>query len=166
MLAERLKMLPIKNDFVSIQLTDTLWTNYMAVFQYLIGNADYSVAGRHNVKLLRYNDVNQPNLIPVPYDFDYSGLVNANYAIPGENIGISSVTERYFLGPCRPAENYKKVLIEFQSKKEEIYRLINSFTYLAEKERQSVISYLNELFDYQNESYFIEKSFLSTCQNK
>jgi hypothetical protein len=164
MLAERLNMIPIENDNVSIQLTDTLWTNYMAIFQYMIGNADYSVEGRHNVKLLRYTDFNKPNLIPVPYDFDYTGIVDAFYAIPGENLGITSVKDRYFLGPCRPIQDYLPILDDFQGRKEEIYQLINSFEYLSEKERKGVTAYLDEFFNYTDKVYFIESSFLSTCR--
>ncbi|MFC2113227.1 hypothetical protein ACFLTA_08170 [Bacteroidota bacterium] len=73
MLADRLNMIALKNDKVNIQQTDTTWTNNMSIFQFMIGNADYSVRGRHNVKLLRFQDPMKSNLIPVPYDFDYCG---------------------------------------------------------------------------------------------
>ncbi|MFC2096584.1 hypothetical protein ACFLQ3_02680 [Bacteroidota bacterium] len=49
-----------------------------------------------------YKDVTKPDLIPVPYDFDFAGLVNADYANPAEVLDIENVTERYFLGLCRP----------------------------------------------------------------
>lgn len=164
MMADRLNMMAIKNDHVSIQSTDSLWTNIMAVFQYLIGNADYSVEGRHNVKLIRTKDFNKPKLIPIPYDFDYAGIVNAHYAIPGNTLGIESVKERYFLGPCRSVTDYHEILEDFQSKKDEIYQLIDSFEYLSEKERKVTWEYLDEFFNYSDEEYFIQNSFTSTCR--
>lgn len=165
MLADRLKLIPIENDRISIQITDTLWTDYMAIFQYMIGNADYSVVGRHNLKLLRSMDFNKPNLIPVPYDFDYSGLVNAHYAVPGTTLGINSVKERYFLGPCRQAQDYQQILTAFKSKKDEIYELVKFFEYLSENERKNIVNYLDEFFNNMDANYFIAKSFLSTCRN-
>ena len=50
-----------------------------AMFEYMIGNLDFSLIAEHNFKL-----VQRPNLavFPIPYDFDYSGLVDASYALP------------------------------------------------------------------------------------
>ena len=41
------------------------------------------------------------NLLPVPYDFDYSGLVDAPYAVPPEGMPVKSVRKRYYRGYCR-----------------------------------------------------------------
>ncbi|MFC2098715.1 hypothetical protein ACFLSP_03110 [Bacteroidota bacterium] len=164
MLADRLNMIALKNDKVNIQQTDTTWTNNMSIFQFMIGNADYSVRGRHNVKLLRFQDPMKSNLIPVPYDFDYCGLVNAHYAIPGETLGISSVKERYFLGPCRTKKDYQDVINEFMSKKESILDLVNGFEYLSDKEKTQVSSYLEEFFTGSTGDRYIENFILSTCR--
>jgi hypothetical protein len=164
MLAERMDMYPIKNDFVSIRDTDTLWTNTMAIFQYMIGNADYSVVGRQNVKLLKSKDYMKPSIVPVPYDFDYSGLVNAHYAVPGETLGISSVKERYFLGPCRSIEDYQEVIDNFMSNEEVILDLVAGYEYLSEKDRTVVSNYLNEFYNGLNQNQYLEKAILSTCQ--
>ena len=146
LLAERLDALPVKLDYPGLSQTDPEVTGIMTVFNYLIGNADYSVTSRHNVKLLRLKDLGKMNPVPVPYDFDYSGLVNAHYAIPGDNLGITSVTQRYFLGPCRSEEDFRQIFSYFFGKKEEIYQLIESFEYLDERERNWAIAYLDEFF--------------------
>jgi hypothetical protein len=164
MLAERLDMYAFKSDFMSMKSTDTLWTNNMAVFQYMIGNADFSITGRHNVKLLRYKDYRKPNVIPVPYDFDYCGMVNAHYAIPGENLGIKSVRERYFLGPCRPPGEYREVLDVFSGKREIILGLIREFEYLSERDRKEIEEYLGGFYIASESRDFIERRFLSTCR--
>lgn len=165
MLAGRVDMLPLKLDHLGFAHTDTLWTDYMVMFQYMIGNDDYSISGRHNIKLLVPKDPMKIKPIPVPYDFDYSGIVNVGYATPREDIGQSNITERYFLGPCRSYENFREIIEIFQSKKQEIYDLINNFEYLPESERAKMIKYLDEFYNNSSHSDYINKNILSTCQD-
>jgi hypothetical protein len=164
LLADRLDAYPLKKDNIGLNQTDPGLTDIMAVFQYLIGNADYSITGRQNVKLLILKDIENRNPIPVPYDFDYSGFVNANYAIPGDNLGITSVTQRYFLGPCRSEEAFKQIFSYFNEKSEEIYNLVESFEYLSEKEKNRAIEYLDEFFLNAGNSGYIIKNIRSTCR--
>jgi hypothetical protein len=164
MLAERMDMLPFKNDRVSMKGTDSTWMDRMALFQYMIGNSDYSVTGRHNVKILRDKYPAKLKLIPVPYDFDYSGLVNARYAIPGDNLGIESVRERYFLGPCRDASEYRKTIDKFLSLQEGINNLVNDFEYLPRYEKADILKYLDGFFNNITESRYVEQRVMSTCR--
>ena len=61
----------------------------MAIFNYMIGNTDWSVPNQHNCKVLSDPNSARQNLgLIVPYDFDYCGIVNAPYAIPHEDFGI------------------------------------------------------------------------------
>ncbi len=53
----------------------------------MIGNTDYSSAYRHNEKLLFVDG----NIMPIPYDFDMSGLVDASYAVV--SVGSGSRTK-------------------------------------------------------------------------
>lgn len=164
MMAERLNSFPIKNDNISHTRTDSVSTDRVAVFQYMVGNGDYSIAGRHNVKLIKINEFQKPYPIPVPYDFDYSGLVNTYYALPGENLDLESVRERYFLGVCRSEEEYKSTLNYFKEKKEELIQLIADFEYLEEIEKADMINYLNEFYNEIDLQRFIERKFNSTCR--
>ncbi|MCO5725580.1 hypothetical protein [Robiginitalea marina] len=88
-------------------------------FQYMIGNTDFSVAYQHNEKLIF---VEGRSAIPVPYDFDMCGLVNANYAVvsqvQGESLEISHVTQRLYRGFKRSPAIYEQVRQEFLSKKD------------------------------------------------
>ncbi len=145
-MAERLDAYPLKENKISYKSTDRMQTDIMCLFQYLIGNADYSIQSRQNVKLLNMKDPDKQRPIPVPYDFDYSGFVNAEYAIPGDNLGIEKVTDRYFLGPCRSNERYSQILDIFYDKKNEIYSLVNSSEHLRESSKRTAIKYLDEFF--------------------
>lgn len=164
MLAERLNMVATPVDYVNLKLTDLYWTSHLAIYQYMIGNPDYSIQGRHNVKLLVDKDPFKPAPIPVPYDFDYAGIVDAFYALPGEELSIEYVTDRFFLGPCRTIDEYMEIIENFCSKKEEIYKLINEFEYLPEKDRSIMVRYLDEFFENCTNERYIKKRILTTCR--
>ena len=166
MMAERLDVLPVKSDNVSMHFTDTSSMDVAAVFMYMIGNADYSVAGRHNLKLIRRKDPMKPLLVPVPYDFDYAGIVNADYAVPGENLGITSVTDRYFLGPCREDHQFLAAGDEISSNKAAILGLVNSSPYLDDRNRREMDRYLNEFFSETERQERFLYNLRSTCANR
>ncbi|MFO7671665.1 MAG: hypothetical protein R6W31_18545 [Bacteroidales bacterium] len=150
MLAGRSGGLVIENDGLGMVHMRREEMLRAALFQFMIGNCDYSIAGRHNMKLLGLPGFGTQGYTPVPYDFDYAGFVNASYAVPGENLGISSVTQRYYLGPCREDAEYLSAIQYMEDHREEILELIQGFPYLGEKARNSAIGYI--------ESYFTEAS--------
>ena len=164
MMAERLGVMSLKSDAVSMKYTDTLMMNVVALYMYMIGNSDYSIAGRHNVKLIRRLDPIKPLPVPVPYDFDYSGIVNASYAIPGENLGLLSVTERYYLGPCRDDHHYLTAIEHIQKKKDRILEIVESSPYLDEKNSKEMLRYLKSYFSLAEKPESLLRSLKSTCR--
>jgi hypothetical protein len=146
MLAERVNAYAIEKDKLSMNFMEPDAMDLVALFQYMIGNSDYSITGRHNVKILGLPGFGTEGYTPVPYDFDYSGLVNAVYAIPGENLGIKSVTDRYYLGPCRAEHEFRLAMDHIESYRDEIMQLVNSFPHLDERRKEEIIYYLEEYF--------------------
>lgn len=78
-----------------------------ALFQYMIGNTDWSMTLGpdpaeccHNSKLLGVDARARTALTPLPYDFDNSGLVDAAYAVPNAILGTQSVKTRVYRGFC------------------------------------------------------------------
>ena len=119
----------------------------MAIFNYMIGNTDWSVPAKHNIIVLSQGASARPDLgVILPYDFDYAGLINADYAVPYEGSGLASVRDRKYLGICRDKEVFINELKEFLDKKEEFYKVINEFPYLKEKSKKEMIIYLDEFF--------------------
>jgi hypothetical protein len=138
----------------------------VAIFNYMIGNYDWAVPNQHNIKALIPLVVDAGRLaLAVPYDFDWTGLVNASYAIPAENVGTSSVRERIFTGVCRRREVFEKDLDEFLEKKEKIYHLINEFPYLNQRSKKDMIFYLDEFFNKTNGKKVILNEILNSCKN-
>ncbi|MGB5554922.1 MAG: hypothetical protein WBM83_09720, partial [Flavobacteriaceae bacterium] len=97
------------------------------IFQYLIGNTDFSQAYLHNVKIIFADD----GLIPLPYDFDMSGLVNTSYAvvsvIQGEQLDMTSVTQRKYRGFVRDVKVFNLVRQEILDKKIEILAMLDTY---------------------------------------
>jgi hypothetical protein len=91
------------------------------VFEYFIGNTDFLISTLHNVELLGTNGARA--VYPVPHDFDYSGAVNARYAIPAPELSLPTVRDRLFRGYCAPPAEFEKVFALFRTKKDSIYGL-------------------------------------------
>lgn len=92
----------------------------MGVFEYMIGNTDFLVSDLHNAFLL---GTAQGETIPVPYDFDYSGVVNTPYATPNPVLSIRNVRQRLFRGFCADPAEFTKVFTLLNEKKKAIYGL-------------------------------------------
>jgi hypothetical protein len=164
MLAERIGGLVVKKDELSNALMKPGDMDLAAMFNYMIGNSDYSIGGRHNMKILGMPGFGSEGYTPVPYDFDYSGLVNASYAVPGENLGISSVTERYYLGPCRKDEAYVAAIEHINQYREDILQMVNDFEYLDQKRKKNVIWYLEDYFAVAGTDHQLKYSLQKTCR--
>ncbi len=165
-LGERIKAVPI--DAVNLNQKHIIpeMMDRMAIFFYMIGNTDWSVPNQHNCKVLTPMVFEGISLgMIVPYDFDYSGLVNAEYAVPPEGLGIESVLQRRYLGICRSEDAYINALREFSDKKDQFYKVINEFTLLSEKERKKMTGYLDSFyagFDKRNSIVF---NLLNECKS-
>jgi hypothetical protein len=138
----------------------------LAIFNYMIGNYDWSLPGQHNVKVIKPMVIDPVGLaIAIPYDFDWTGLVNASYAIPAEVVGTETIRERLFVGICRTREVFQKDLEIFTEKKDEFYRVIDEFPYLNKREKKDMTVYLDEFFnDLTGKSRLID-ILLNSCKN-
>ncbi|HEX8278293.1 MAG TPA: hypothetical protein VF540_06340, partial [Segetibacter sp.] len=84
----------IKKREFSAEATNRQQMTLVNLFQYMIGNTDWSVGKYHNIKLmLSKNDTLSPPYT-IPYDFDYAGIVDAPYAVPNEELEIKTVRDR------------------------------------------------------------------------
>lgn len=136
----------------------------VAIFEYMIGNTDWSVPNEHNIKLIfsRKEDYALP--YAVPYDFDYCGLVDASYAVPNEVIGTEKITERVYRGFPRSMEELQQTLQLFRDKKEAIYSLINGFTLITERNRKIMTGYLDEFYKTINSENAVKNIFIDKAR--
>ena len=152
-----------KVERVPLNRTHKEKTIKMSVFQYLIGNTDWSVWALHNVLLLKENQTALP--IVVPYDFDWCGLVNAPYARPAEHLPISSVRQRLYRGYCRPDADLQPVLDEFRLHRDKIYQTCQDIPFLTQKELGQIIKYIDQFYKILDNPRAIEVEFHRNCRN-
>jgi hypothetical protein len=126
-----------------------------AVFQYMISNLDWAMtagpAGQdccHNARLIGAKGVTgaSMSLIPVPYDFDYSGLVNAPDAVPPAGIPVSSVKVRRYRGFCAHNEEVKAFFAEISGRRDSLTAVLNE-TPLDDRTRRNAADYLGSFFE-------------------
>lgn len=134
----------------------------IALFQYMIGNTDWSVKALHNIKLLGV--VGGPP-VPIPYDFDFSGLVNAPYAMPAPHLPITNVRERHYNGHCQPIENLQKQKILFTEKREAIFKELEILRSLDLKIYNSTKEYLESFYEILNAEDLSNTVFVKECRN-
>jgi len=136
--------------------------NVLSVFQFMIGNTDWSVPALHNVVLLKEDSTDLP--IAVPYDFDWCGMVNSPYAVPAEFLPIESVRTRLYRGFCRPDEEVQLALDEFRQRRDEIYHTCSSVPFLTEKELNKTIKYMDQFFKTIENPNAVELAFHRNCR--
>ncbi|MEQ9400366.1 MAG: hypothetical protein RJQ04_14485 [Longimicrobiales bacterium] len=133
----------------------------VALFQYMIGNTDWSGAFFHNVELVRTVD---GRYMPVPYDFDFSGLVNARYATPPPQVNIRNVRQRAFRGFCRPTVDHGDLARQFQSIRDELGPLFRTVAGLEDRELERGLEYLDEFWEVLEDQGKYEREILRDCR--
>lgn len=145
-MAERNHMTSLDRDLVSPEAIVEEDFFRMAVFQYLIGNTDWSIQYRQNIKLINSAESGRP--FAVPYDFDHAGIVRAPYANPAPELKLASVTDRRYRGYCvEEMDVFEKTFSEFIENKVEIYALYTSSDLLDEKYIKSTVKFLDTFFE-------------------
>jgi hypothetical protein len=138
---------------------DTLMT--MMLFEYMIANTDVSIFKLHNVKLMV---TEQKVEYPVPYDFDFSGLVDTPYSNPDTRLGISSVRDRIYRGPCGSEAEFDRALEKFRAKKADVMALYDSVPDLTAGYRKEARSYLESFYSATERSR-IKKTLVDGCKS-
>lgn len=135
----------------------------MGVFQYMIGNTDFSVSALHNVELFFKVD---GTILPIAYDFDFSGAVNARYAVPDAKLNIPNVRQRLFRGYCTDADSYARVFTLFREKKPEIYALYSDEIgkLMDRRTVKETLRYFDEFYKTIDDPRSARRSIIESCR--
>ncbi len=145
---------------------DAVELSRFMLFQYLIGNTDWEVLSGpqedeccHNVRVTHAaasngaisngansNGMNSNGMIAVPYDFDSSGMVDAQYAGPHQSLPIKQVTQRLFRGFCRHNDSLETVRREFLGHRRAIFGLLENESHLNPRRRRTVSHYFEAFY--------------------
>jgi hypothetical protein len=143
--------------------TDPDQMTRLGVFQYMIGNTDWSVAGLHNIVLVRDS---AGIMYPVPYDFDWSGVISTPYAYPDSRLGIRTVRERLYRAACRSPEELAPALAAFTQHKEAIYGLYRAQAGLEAKRVKQALDYYDEFYRIINNAGATRSALMVTCASR
>lgn len=161
-MAKRNSMIEIEGTTFGTEVTNREHMTLVTIFQYLIGNTDWSVPAYHNIKLIGPKNDNTTRPFAVAYDFDICGFVNPPYATVSELLQnqITTVRERLNRGYPRTMEELKETIKIFNDKKSQIYDLVNKNEYLSAKSKSSTISYIDEFYKIINDDREVKKVFI------
>ena len=150
--------------YIHPKAMDDLTSVQNSMFQFMIGNTDFSVAYQHNGKLL-YID---KKIHPLPYDFDLCGLVDASYAIVNNTLGINSVKDRKYRGFKRDESLLEKVRNQILSKKNEFFQIVNSHKSKFEipSEFESTNEFLTSFYDIIEDDRSFKKEVIQMMRTK
>lgn len=131
-----------------------------AVAQYMLGNPDWSDEAGHNVEILDRGGV----ALAVPYDFDFSGVVDAPYATPPPEYRLDSVRERYYRGWCENPVTTRTVLERFRAARDAVLEPWRTEPGLTDGSRRRALDYLEAFFDAIETEERAELRFLRDCR--
>ncbi len=145
-LAKRNQCKNVKKENIPIRLTDRNQMMLASVFEYMIGNTDWSVVNNHNIRIIKAKDDTLAMPYMVPYDFDFSGLVNCAYSTPDQRLGIDNVRDRLYRGLPITGDELTATLDYFNQKRIAIFVLINNFNLLTASSKKDMIAYLEGFY--------------------
>ena len=146
---------------------DPAYTNLTSIFQYMIGNTDFSpIKGAtdadccHNVNL--FGEAGGV-IFPVPYDFDMSGMIDADYASPNPRFRLRNVQQRLYRGRCAFNAHVPATIQAFQDKRDELYALVDNAEFMDKSSRTKMQRYLGSFFKIIDNDKDVNKRIIEAC---
>jgi len=158
-LAARHRMRVIEDTGTHISRLDPAQTVFMAVFQYFVGNTDWSIRALHNIVLLADS---AGRVLPVPYDFDWAGVIATRYAQPDTSLPIKSVKERLYSGYCGSIEDFDPIFARFRQHRAAIDALYD-LQPLDSDDRERARRYFAEFYRMIDDRTRVRREMLKAC---
>lgn len=162
-LAKRLNGRMIRPNVMSPKGVDTSSLDRLCLFEFMIGNTDWSIYNLHNIRILMQES--KQRVISIPYDFDYAGAVEAPYAVPQKGLNIETVQERYYFGSCREEAVARRTFDLFLNKRSAILTVCDEFSELSKSERKNIHGYLMTFFKILENPQQARKQIVEHCDN-
>jgi len=166
-LAKRVGKEVSRVEATTVGALDGRETNISSVFQYLIGNTDFSpIKGApggpccHNYVLLKDDE---DKMLSIPYDFDVTGIVDARYAVPNPRFKLRNVRERLYRGRCANNEYLDSSLQLLRDKRQTIYELLESVPGISNKSIKNTRRYIDEFYQTIDSPKRLERNIVSKC---
>jgi hypothetical protein len=165
-MARRNGMKEVEGTMYKTELTDRAQMTMVSLFQYMIGNTDWSVPNYHNIKLIGSKEDPNARPVAVPYDFDICGFVDPPYATVDDQLTIDNVRDRLYRGFPRTMDELQAAIKLFNDRKESIYSLIQNFTLLESRSRKWAIAYLDDFYKTVNSPRVVQATFIEGARTQ
>lgn len=169
--ARRLGKKKIENSGILSSALDREDAARYTLFQYMIGNLDWDMTNGptpndccHNSKLVGASLEARTGLTPVPYDFDFSGLVNAPYAAPPPSIPVQRVTQRHYRGLCSHSDETRRLAPGFIAARAGLVAELGRIPGLDARVRESMEGFLAGFFRDIATPQGVEDNLIKGCR--
>lgn len=146
--AEKIKEMRI----VEPEKYEAEYSKLVALFQYMIGNADWGITHSKNIKYVEKDG----KVFPVPYDFDFAGLVGAPYMVPASRFGLTTRYDRVYLGFEHSKPELDNTISLLRKYKDELYETVSGMRMLKRSAREDMIEYLDTFYQNTDAIVFTE----------
>lgn len=142
----------------------------LGLFQFMLGNTDWSAhrgpPGEpccHNLAVFGPTAA-EPDLTPVPFDLDSTGLVDPPYAAPVESLPIDSVRQRLYRGFCASNSLLPAAVARIQATRADLVALFENGPFLDSSSKKRARKYLDSYFDVLDDPKKLKKRVLGYCR--
>ena len=134
----------VKDGIVNDQAFERESYIKMQFFQYMIINNDYAIYNKHNLEIIFPEGAKKPRAIP--YDFDYAGIVDQDYAVPPSIIPIDNVRQPFFRGKDITTEEIVTTSLFFLEREKEMLSIVDNADYLNKDNKKLIARDLKRFF--------------------
>jgi hypothetical protein len=141
---DRTKTMSIPNSTISTDVILREEYLKMCLFQFMIANTDWSARKGHNTEIVQREE--DKALIIVPYDFDYAGIIDNDYAVPSEKLPIRDVRERYFMDKKVDIEELNTAVQYFLNIEEKMLTTCDNADFLEDRSKKRFRKFIEEFY--------------------
>ncbi len=155
---------------ISYKTLDPVEISKFAIFQFMVGNVDYASNDGpehdsccHNSRLIGAGD----DLVPkysIPYDFDSTGLVDADYAFAPTQLKLHNIRQRLYRGFCFANDKLPETVALFNAKRSDILALFKNDAHLNDHNRKKAIKYIEDFYKIINDPKELKEEITDKCR--
>ncbi|HWA62750.1 MAG TPA: hypothetical protein VG939_15320 [Caulobacteraceae bacterium] len=144
------------------------------LLEFMLGNLDWdflaNAAGLdccHNSRLLAARGAAPATasaVVPVPYDWDYSGFVDSPYAGVPEGLPVDRVTQRLYRGYCVGNAEMPAVIEEFRAHRAELEAIVSGEPRLNPNFKAKTLRFIAGFYDTISDPDRVQRQIIAKCR--
>jgi hypothetical protein len=107
-----------------------------------------------------------PPYIPLPFDFDFAGLVNAPYAQPNPRYPIRVVSQRFYKGICANNDLLQETVDTFLARRDEVRNLLKDSSFVSTRSRRSVKRLVDSFYEMISDPGAVTRQLAGKCNER